>query len=163
MPKEIERKYLIEYPDIKRLAEESVKIIGIKQTYLFGKDGEDRRLRKSREGDTVVYTHTVKTRISKLTREETERVIGIDEYMSLLRFADPEFNPIEKIRYCIPTADGHTAEVDVYKNITDYAICEIELDNETESPMLPDCLRLVREVTGEKLYTNRYIALASKD
>ncbi len=159
---EIERKYLIEYPNTETLRASSVKVKEITQTYLLGKEGEDRRVRAACSEGKVEYTHTVKTRVSKLSRNEDERVISRSEYLELLREADSDYNTLRKTRYCIPTPSGHTAEIDVYPGISDYAICEIEMKSEEDEVALPPEITLLREVTGEKIYTNRHLAKKNK-
>ncbi len=158
MARETERKYLIEYPDTELLMTASERIVKITQTYLKGECGEDRRVRMAVSNGRTVYTYTVKTRISRLSRNEDEREICEGEYKALLLTRDPDFAPLEKTRYCVKTESGHTAEIDVYVNITEYAICEVELSDENESHILPKEIKLIREVTGEKKYTNRAIA-----
>lgn len=159
--KEIERKYLIKYPDLELLTKKSFSVKEIVQTYLSSEKGIDRRVRSSRENGTVTYTFTEKRKITDLTRFEDEREISREEYEALLTTADGDFDPIYKTRYCIESGE-RVAEVDVYKNLSDFAICEVELCDENESVTLPDCITLIREVSGEKKYTNRYMAKRNK-
>ncbi len=159
--KETERKYLIEYPDIELLLRESECVKKMVQTYLLSEKGVDARVRMSVSGNKTEYTHTEKRKISTITREENERVISEEEYKSLLELADPDFLPIDKTRYCVRTGK-HTAEIDVYRNQNDYAILEVELESEDEYHTLPPCVTVIREVTGEREYTNRYMALRNK-
>ena len=159
--KEIERKYLIKYPDLELLGKKSFSVKEIVQTYLSSEKGIDRRVRSSRENGTVTYTFTEKRKITDLTRFEDEREISREEYEALLTTADVDFDPIYKTRYCIESGE-RVAEVDVYKGVSDFAICEVELCDENESVTLPDCITLIREVSGEKKYTNRYMAKRNK-
>ncbi len=163
MAVETERKYLIEYPDLSRITSAAKRVIEITQTYLKGGEGEDVRVRCAKENGKITYTHTVKTRISRLSRNETEREISESEYQSLLTLSDPNFIPLKKTRYCINVPSGHIAEIDIYVSVTEYAICELELKDESETPSLPDEITLIREVTGEKEYTNRVLAKNPKN
>ena len=54
-PLEIERKFLIRYPDLKRLEQICSKKIAIVQTYLISEQDVSRRIRKSECGDNTVY------------------------------------------------------------------------------------------------------------
>ena len=156
---ETERKFLIEYPNTAELSSlPGVRVIRIMQIYLQS-EGEDtdRRVRRSEEGERVVYTYTVKRRISSLSRTEDEREISASDYIRLLQSADGNFSPIVKTRICIPYRE-HLTEVDIYEGITDFAIAEIEMESEDDEVSLPPCLTLVREVTGEREYTNRALA-----
>lgn len=156
---ETERKFLIEYPNIEELSSlPNVRVIHIMQIYLRSRDAdEDRRIRRSEECGKVVYTYTVKRRISALSRTEDECEISVADYIKLLETADGAFSPIIKTRVCIPYRE-HVTEVDIYEGITDFAIAEIEMESEDEVVSLPPCLSLIREVTGEWEYTNRALA-----
>lgn len=160
--KEIERKYLIEYPDLNTLRENSFSVKHITQTYLTSEKSIDRRVRRSEENNKITYTFTEKRKISDLSRFEDERKISEKEYLSLLADADDAFSPVIKTRYCIKTSSSHIAEIDVYDGITDIAICEVELSNENEPHSLPDCIDIIREVSGVHEYSNRYIARKNK-
>lgn len=158
MNNETERKYLIEYPDITLLEKRSTSIKRITQTYLCSDMDVDRRVRRAESEEKTVLTFTEKRKLTRLTRLEDEREIAEEEYEAYLLSADKNFTPISKTRYCVPAPSGQTAEIDVYANITDFAICEVELCDESETVLLPDCVKLIREVTGEREYTNRQIA-----
>ena len=110
---EIERKFLIAYPD----AEALKRIVGCRvkhfvQTYLSAPDGESRRVRKVREGENVSYIYTRKRRVSDLRYIEEESELTEAEYQHLLADADPDARPILKTRYAIPYK-GHTLEIDL--------------------------------------------------
>ena len=155
---EIERKYLIEYPDKTVLeAAEGVRIKRIEQTYLLSEPGETRRVRKMLENGVTRYIETRKCRISDLRATEEEKELSVAEYDALLRLADPALRPIFKTRYAIPYA-GHVAEVDLYDFWQDRATVEVELADEREPVELPPYLRVIREVSGDKRYKNVNLA-----
>lgn len=159
---EIERKYLIAFPDEGQLsALPDAQISDIVQTYLLSDKGE-RRVRKWTENGTSTYISTYKEkRPGTLKRLEIEAEITEEEYNSLLKTADPTMNPLHKKRYTIPYG-SHTAEIDIYPFFTDRAILEIELDSEDEAVTLPDFVTVIREVTGEKEYKNPVLARTYK-
>lgn len=157
-PYEIERKYLIEYPDIKELIAlpncEKVEII---QTYLKSEDGEEIRIRQRGAKGNYIYYETRKKTISGLKRVEVERRLTKDEYLERLMDADPTRRPIRKDRYCL--ADGNQYfEIDVYPFWKDKAIVEIELSDPEEEIRFPKALKLIREVTDEIEYKNSSLA-----
>ena len=157
-PLEIERKFLIRMPSLAMLDALCTRRIAITQTYLLpGPEGETRRLRRSREGDRETLYFTEKKHITDITRVEREREISPEEYAALLTDADGERRPIEKVRRCIPY-EGHTLEIDVFPFWTDRAFCECELSREDEALSLPPWLEVVREVTGDRRYTNNALA-----
>ena len=152
---EIERKYMIAMPDKAFL--DTLDASQITQTYLLGEKGATERVRKRGSGDDFVYTHTIKYKISSLSRREDEREISREEYEKLLSRADPERNVIEKTRYCYMYA-GALWEIDVFPFWQDKAIMEIELASEDEAINYPPELHIVRELTDDKRYTNAAMA-----
>lgn len=157
---EIERKFLIEYPDIKLL--ESIKTcrkIPITQAYLTTPDEGCFRIRKRGSGDKAVYIKTVKIKISDIKRIEIENYISEKEYTNYLAKKEYITGIISKDRYCIVHGTTYY-ELDVYPFWSDKATLEIELLSEAQSYKLPDFVKLIREVTFEKEYRN--FALAQK-
>ena len=158
IPLEIERKYLIRLPDEGKLDSLALGRDWIEQTYLIAGPGTTERVRSRRApGGTPVYTHTVKRRLSAVTREEREEEIGREEYEALLKRADPALRVIRKTRWRIPY-EGHTLEIDRFPFWTDRALLEVELRSEEEAVALPDWIALIREVTEDERYTNRAMA-----
>lgn len=156
---EIERKYLIRMPDEALLAAmPGCEIWDIVQTYLMdGEDGSTNRVRSICTGGRVQYIHTVKRRLSDLSGEEYEKEISRGEYERLLLQANPALHAIEKRRYRIPHA-AQMLEIDIYSFWKDRATLEIELEGEDQAVCLPEWLSLVRELTGERAYKNRFLA-----
>lgn len=156
---EIERKYLIRRPAAAWL-EANCRGSDIVQTYLKTEaPGHSDRVRRRAGKDGVVYTHTVKRRISDLRREEQEREISEGEYRALLQRADPERRSIEKRRYVL-AYEGKEFEIDVYPFWQDRAVMEIELADEAETVALPPEIEIIKEVTRDRRYTNAALAKA---
>lgn len=154
---EIERKYLIRRP-AEAWLEANCQGTDIIQTYLKTEaPGHSDRVRRRAGKNGVVYTHTVKRRITDLRREEQEREISETEYLSLLQRADPERRSIEKRRYVL-AYDGKEFEIDVYPFWQDKAVMEIELSEETEAVKLPPEIEIIRDVTADRRYTNAALA-----
>lgn len=152
---EIERKYLIAYPDGEALA--AARRVEIVQTYLLSESGETHRVRSWQSGGEVRYFETVKRRVNALTCHEDEREVSEAQYLALLDRRDPARQPIEKTRYRLPFA-GHVVEIDVYPFWRDRAILEVELSSEDETVALPDFVRVIREVTDDPRYKNAALA-----
>lgn len=152
---EIERKFLIEYPDMEIL--EKYRKSEIAQTYLKTDDGFTSRVRARTENGVTKYIFTEKKRVTDLKCIENEREISADEYKELLNLADPERMTVYKNRYCLPY-NGRVVEIDVYPFWTDRAIAEVEMESEEENVELPDFIKVIRDVTAEKAYKNASIA-----
>ncbi len=159
LPLEIERKFLIEYPDLKELERLSEgNFSGISQTYLIGEKGTSERVRARTRGGVTVYTHNTKIKLSAMKRIEFEDEVSEEEYNELLKRADPKCRTIEKVRYCIPYG-GFTFEIDVFPFWQDKAFMEVEMPSEDTSVDLPDFVKIIREVTDDNRYTNHALAI----
>ena len=143
-PYEVERKFLIEYPDIALLQSlENCQRVEIIQTYLTSKDGEEVRVRQRGCDGSYIYFKTIKRRISGLKCVEIEDRLSKDEYLALLMSADTSKRQIRKDRYCL-TYRNQYFESDVYPFWTDKAIAEIELSNETDPIFFPDYIKVIK-------------------
>lgn len=156
---EIERKYLIRMPDEAFLAScAGCELWEIVQTYLMdGADMSTHRVRSIRTGGETRYIHTIKRPLGGFTHMEWEEEISRDTYGELLRTANPKLHPIVKKRYRIPY-EGQLLEIDIYDFWNDRATLEIELSSESQPVAIPQWLTLVRELTGERAYKNRFLA-----
>ena len=158
VPLEIERKFLIRMPDRALLDALADRRDYIRQTYLLPLEGgTTERVRLRGCGEKAEYTHTVKRRITDLTREEREEPVSPRTYRNLLDRADPALRVIEKTRWCIPW-EGFTLEVDCFPFWSDRAFLEIELPDAEAASALPEWVQTVREVTEDPRYTNRALA-----
>ncbi len=158
VPLEIERKYLIERPDENMLARlTKCKKVDIVQTYLQSSDNEERRVRQRGVDGSYIFTLTVKKMLSNLTRIETEKRITEREYLNLLNKTDTSLHQVKKSRYCV-MENNRYYEIDIYPFSKKSAICEIELNDENEQINLPPYIKLKREVTDDKRFSNHSIA-----
>ena len=157
-PYEIERKFLIQYPDLKVLeANYDCRKIDIIQTYLRSDENEEVRVRQRGEGGHYIYLKTIKKRISGMKRIETETRISKDEYLSLLMEADTSKRQIRKTRYCLMYQNQYF-EIDIYPFWSDKAIVEIELSNENDEIKFPKNMKIIKEVTDDDSYKNASLA-----
>ncbi len=157
-PYEIERKFLIEYPDLKWFESmPNCSRVEIIQTYLKSSADEEIRVRQRGINGNYVYYQTVKRKVSDLKRVEIERRLSEKEYLRLLMDADTTRHQIRKDRYCL-TYDNRYFEIDVYPFWNDKAIVEIELTSEDEPVVLPKELKLIKEVTDDESYKNSALA-----
>lgn len=157
-PYEIERKFLIAYPDLAKLEKlPNCQRVEIIQTYLTAPDGEESRVRQRGADGNYIYIQTTKKKVSDVKRVEVERRLTKDEYLRLLMDADPDCRPIRKTRYCL-TYDNQYFEIDVYPFWDHQAILEIELSNEEAEIRFPAELKVIREVTEDDSFRNASLA-----
>ena len=158
MALEIERKFLIEMPDLKWIVENTeCKIAYIVQTYL-GKNesGFGNRVRRMKIGDEVKYYHTAKKSISDMTRIELEKEITKSEYNGYL-LKNTKNKTLYKTRYII-YMNNLKYEIDVYPFWHETAILEIELKDENQKYEIPDFIEIIGDVTGNIDYSNSSLA-----
>lgn len=157
---EIERKYIIVKPDLDLI--KSIRgstVSEIVQTYLIAPHGVTHRVRRRTYGGITCYFETRKTRIDKMSVVEEEGEITPEAYTELLSYIDPESHPIHKTRYTLPY-ESFTLEIDVYPEWQNTAILEVELPDRDIEPAFPDLIHIIREVTGERPYSNAAMSRA---
>lgn len=157
-PYEIERKFLIEFPDVSALERlPNCQRVEIIQTYLAATNGEESRVRQRGLDGNYIYFQTTKKKVTELKRVEVERRLSKDEYLRLLMDADPACRPIRKTRYCL-TFDNQYFEIDIYPFWKDKAILEIELADESSEIRFPAQIKVIKEVTDDDSYKNASLA-----
>lgn len=157
-PYEIEKRFLIEYPDIKKLEKmENCSKCEILQTYLKDNDSSELRVRQRGQNGHFTYTKTTKSRISNLKRIENETRISKNEYLQLLLDGDTNKRQIRKTRYCLAHKNQYF-EIDIFPFWKDKAILEIELKDENQEIILPKFLNVIEEITNNPKYFNSNIA-----
>lgn len=159
-PYEIERKFLIEYPNIDWLEScITCQKVDIVQTYLnSNNEGEEVRVRQRGINGDYIYFETIKRNISDIKRIETERRISEKEYLRLLMNVDTSRRPIRKTRHCL-MYNNQYFEIDTYPFWKDKAIAEIELSDENAQIVFPEQLKVIKEVTDDVAYKNASLAL----
>ena len=158
-PLEIERKLLIASPDLKLLASMSAcRRVPIVQAYLNTPEEGLFRVRKRGEGENALYIKTVKHKISEMKRVEIESYISKEEFYKTLARSEYVDGVIAKDRYCF-VWKAQYFELDVYPFWADRATLEIELLSEDQAFETPDFVKLIRDVSLEKKYRNKWLAV----
>lgn len=148
---EIERKFLVRNDSWRDCAGTSHVL---QQAYL-SRDENSVRVRLI-DGRSACLT--IKFRTSGLAKDEYEYEIPVEEARDLLRHATGHV--IEKTRYRV-LHEGRNWDVDVFAGAYEgLTLAEIEMAGEDDLPALPQWLG--REVTGNKRYSNRAMAEASR-
>lgn len=146
---EIEHKFLVA-GDFKQHASSHSRIV---QGYICSERGRTVRVRM-RSGDNGDHAYlTIKGPATDdgLSRYEFEKEISLDEALSLLRLCEP--GTVDKVRWLVSMADGHTFEVDEFHGENEgLVMAEIELGAVDEPFLRPDWLG--EEVTGDRRYYN---------
>lgn len=164
---EIERKFLVQFPiswgNLAELFDGLKDVKRISQTYLEpeGKD-PSARVRKTVEGLTgeteTVYHYNQKKYVQPGVHEETEHEISKSQYEKYLKKAHSDKVAVEKTRFVF---DYHNQifELDIFKGpLKGLVILEIELKKKNQPVELPPFLKIVKEVTEDKKFTNFSLA-----
>lgn len=155
---EIERKFLIKKPDEALLrAQSGACFDDILQTYLVAPPGVTARVRCREGAAGIRYFYTAKRRVTAITAMEEERTLTQDEYLDLLKGADPALTPIVKRRYTIPHG-GLALEIDLYPFWSTQAVLEVEMPTEDTPLSFPPYITVLREVTEDRRYKNVSLA-----
>ena len=88
---------------------------------------------------------------------ENERKISAEEYSDLSLRIEDGARPLAKMRITF-SFRGKTVEIDTYPEWGKTAILEVELEREDEDIELPEYITVVKDVTGEKAYSNHSMA-----
>lgn len=156
IPLEIERKFLIRQTP--GLFAACSKKTDIEQIYLIKTDpAVQRRIRSMTTDGVTKYFYTEKRFISAATREENEQEITREEYEKFRSEADMSLVPIMKTRHILEFS-GQRFEIDSYPFSDELASMELELADEEQEIFFPPCAVIIKEVTGDKRYSNAALA-----
>ncbi|MBQ4339863.1 MAG: AAA family ATPase [Firmicutes bacterium] len=157
-PLEIERKFLIEYPDMNWLENYPLcKKAEIIQTYLNSNSDDEIRVRQRGLDGNYSYSHTLKKKVNDKKRIELEFRLSKDDYLRSLMEADTNKHQIRKTRYCLAYMNQYL-EIDIYPFWNDKAILEIESCSEDEPVNIPKEIKIIKEVTADEKYKNKSLA-----
>ncbi len=153
---EIEKKFLVEYPDIEKLEKYHPFKSDIEQIYLTCLNGTH-RIRKRTFGDNTVYYETLKIRRTGTVCHEYEQVIDAETYTELKKRQEEGRRPIVKSRYCF-MYENQYFELDLYDFWDDKATLELELKSEKQLIKLPPEIKLIRDVSNDHRFKNHHLA-----
>lgn len=161
-PIERERKFLVS--KFKLPPNLVVQKVDIEQVYLKStKDGVEERVRRRGQDGSFVYYQTRKLPTAeKDTRLETEKQITGYEYLNAIKHdSDSKCQKIVKKRYCFLWQDIYY-ELDVIespKKHSSLTLLEIESTDQNKDLLIPNFIKIEREVTGDLEYSNFGLAL----
>jgi CYTH domain-containing protein/thymidylate kinase len=165
IPIERERRFLIE-PISEEMIPEKVSSSDIIQDYLFSDESKACRIRKRQIGSGASYFYTEKGPLPPGTathpgeRLETERMISRQDYAEHLDFKDPSFEMVMKRRLCF-FYENQFIEIDLVRAPEKHrrlALMEIEQTDLQKELILPPFIKVLREVTEEREWSNRELA-----
>ncbi|MDO5444401.1 MAG: AAA family ATPase [Eubacteriales bacterium] len=162
VPEVSKHKYLIQMPDTSLLTSQlGATPVEMMQTYLINSSPNiERRIRQQKDGSGYLYFYTEKRIGDDGTRWVTERPISEKEYVNYLMECDAKLHPVLKQKYRF-TFDERKMEIDIYPFSDEKAIL-FTYGKKDENCMIPDCIRIIQEVTGDPEFKNRRLAFRQK-
>lgn len=156
---QIQRKYLIEMPNIEEISRNTpITIIDMLQNYLVTEeDGIERRIRQRGIKGNYLYYLTEKKKINEIERLEKGRKISQEEYLHFLTEIDTSLKQIGKKRVCF-VYQGQYFGLDIYAFSKNKAILEIELTDANKEVLIPEYIHVIKEVTDDINYKNYQLA-----
>ena len=149
MAKEIERKFLVSSGNWRDDADAGMDL---RQAYVVTMEDRSARVRIL-AGERAKLT--IKIGKSAVVRDEFEYDLPLADGLELLTQAVGLV--IEKTRYRVPVSD-FLWEIDVYRGeLSGLVVAEVEMASVDDHPALPAWIG--REVTGDRRYSNQYLAL----
>jgi CYTH domain-containing protein len=161
MPLTTVHKYLIKMPDLDALKKIYNPVsFEMMQTYLRATNPQvERIIRQQSTGSEYLYFYTEKRNKSDTERWETEKPISEKHYIKYLMECDTQLRPVIKTRYCI-SYKGQNFDIDIYPFSRSKALLEIKVPTPDTPIELPPELQLIMDVTNNKNYKNRQLALS---
>ncbi len=153
------RKFLISMPDCRELTEKYGAVsVEMMQTYLNSPNPQvERRIRQQRNGGGYLYFYTEKRIAQDGSRWVTEKPISEKEYVAYLMESDLSLHAVRKLKYRFGYKNARL-EIDVYPFSGDKAVLFVYGGG--EKLQLPEEICLIKEVTGDKAYKNRQLAIS---
>ena len=162
VPLEREDKYLVDASSPIAIPSKTSESL-ITQDYLSSADPlQELRVRSRRDGDGITYYFTQKRSVAPGERVELERMVSRAEYEQLLKGRDPRKSAVSKRRVCFFWGECHF-EVDFFESPSQHkglVLMEVErgASEAAGSIALPPFIKIIRDVTDEKAYSNAELA-----
>ena len=157
-------KYLIEVDDelLKKIAgEANYSESHIVQHYLRSENGYERRIRSRQTGEDIMYSYSEANYLSTNERVKVDKVLTERQYKDYFHEVDTDLNVIDKMRYSF-ISNGIFYKLDVFDFDTSKGILSIDEPADEGDIVLPDYIRVVKDVTGDLNYKNYYLAKSQK-
>ncbi|MFZ3020354.1 MAG: hypothetical protein WA051_02480 [Minisyncoccia bacterium] len=158
---EVERKFVVENFHAGMIPADA-EMSEITQVYLVSDNrAVEKRVRAELGARVRRYTHTTKEDSGVAgIRRESEKEITLPDFQTFLSLRDVHTRAIVKRRYKFRSGK-HVLELDVYElPISNLVVLEVEVGALNEQVEFPEGW-VLREVTGDSMYSNRSIALGS--
>lgn len=163
-PVEKFHKYLIEVDDelLERLkSEANYSTSHIVQHYLTSDNGVERRIRRrDRDGD-IMFSYSEANYLATNERIKIDRVLTERQYNDYGNQIDRSLNVTDKMRYAFIN-NGSFFKLDVFDFDKTKGLLSTETKKDVSEVKLPEYVKVIKDVTGDKNYKNYYLAKYQK-
>lgn len=157
---EIERKFIVKKPSPELIGElPDYSRSEITQIYISSPPGVTHRVRKRVYPDRCEYTETQKIRIDDKSAIEDENEIDCERFNLLSKSIKEGTRPIVKERYTF-RCGAQLFELDIYPEWKESCILEAEIPERSCEVQIPSFIKVVREVTGYREYSNAAMSIS---
>jgi len=145
-------KFLVDSIDLEKLRDKKLVKLELEQFFTDGDNNCNTMVRKTTKDGDSTYSSTRK----KDTTDVSERVtvcrhISEKEYNESLKMCLDK--PIRKCRYCF-TYNKQYYRLDIFEEPSNLAILEISLTNKGKKPVIPDFIKVSKDITDNLNYRN---------
>lgn len=152
-----QRKFLVDLNKSKfEFNEDNSTKIDIVQTYLGNYNYEKRLRKRIYNGETSYFLTVQLPKNNSSKRVITNQKINEKDYEKIYMFDNNKYE-INKTRYTF-TKDKQYFKLDVFNDIENFAILEIDVKDENEMINIPNNIKVIKEVSNDKNYDNYNIA-----
>lgn len=156
-------KYLVEVDEdtINKIkTEQNLSNVHIEQYYLISSNGTERRIRKRIRNGNELYSYSEAKYLSNNERIKSDKVLSSRQYFDYNSEIDHNLKPINKDRYSF-IKDGLFYKLDIFDFDKTKGLLSVQVA-EGQNVMLPDYVKVIKEVTNDSSYKNYYLAQSQK-
>lgn len=145
-------KFLVDSIDLDKLKDKKLVKLELEQFFTDGNDSANTMIRKTTKDGDSSYSSTVKRDTDDVSERITVcRNISEKEYEEALNKCPDK--PIRKCRYCF-TYNKQYYRLDVFEEPGNLVILEMDLTNKGKEVVIPDFIRINRDITNDVDYRN---------
>ena len=163
-PVEKFNRYLIEVNDemLEKISGEANYLTShIVQHYLKAENGYERRIRSRTRGEDVMYSYSEANYLSNNERIKTDKVLTERQYRDYFHQVDKDLNVLDKTRYAF-IANGLFFKLDVFDFDHTKGILCVDVPSDGSEAVLPDYIKIIKDVTDDLAYKNYHLARTQK-
>lgn len=156
-------KYLVEVDEdiINKIkAEQNYSNVRIEQYYLTSPKGIERRIRKRVRNGNELYSYSEAKYMSTNERIKSDKILSSRQYFDYYNEIDQNLKPINKERFSFIKNDLFY-KLDIFDFDKTRGLLSVQV-GEGQNVVLPEYVKVIKEVTNDSNYKNYYLAQSQK-